>query len=189
MNITSSACLPWNAASDTGLPETTSGRANAGAFVPSSSMVEAVAAIVCGSSVTVSKAVTHTSIRRTGLRLNSGALPAGPYRNRPFVLLYRDTPDQEPIREGNRTDQEQNRAPVQQDQLHLMVRDFPPGTASAGVTIPFFVVRDSPAFATLLRHQPDYARSLSGEPSPITEKVIVLARSLVYRFKAGRASH
>lgn len=116
------------------------------------------------SSITARKAVTHSSIRRTQARLKNvilrrtrrqgeepGATPA-------LALLYRNTPDQEPIREHDQAEDKQSREPVQHAQLRLLVRHSRPGTASASVTTPCFVVHDSPAFAALFRHQPDYAR-------------------------------
>jgi hypothetical protein len=74
----------------------------------------------------------------------------------PLALLYRDTPDRKPIRELDQAEHKHSCEPVQYAQLRLLVRYFPPGTASASVTISFFGIHDSPAFVALFRHQPDY---------------------------------
>ncbi len=69
---------------------------------------------------------------------------------------------------------------MQHARLHLLVQHSLPGTASARVAIPFFAIRDSPAFAALLSHQSDYVRSQLDKPLPKLTKVLVLGRFLVY---------
>ena len=116
--------------------------------------------------------MTHSSIRRTRARLKNVILrrtrPQGeePGARPALALLYRNTPDQEPIGEHDQAEHKQSREPVQHAQLRLLVRHSRPGTASASVTTPFFVVHHSPAFAALFRHQPDYARCQLVDLSP-----------------------
>ena len=117
--------------------------------------------------------MTHSSIRRTRARLNSG----------PYFIGTRQTKNQyeKAIKPSMNTTENQ----FKQDQLRPLVPRPAPGAGSASVTIPFFVGRDSPAFAAYFRHQPDYARSESDEPPPITEKVMVLRSFLAYRITEG----
>jgi len=129
--------------------------------------------------------MTNSSIRRTGLRLNS--VRTNPERRTahgarlqrkdarsgdptPASLSDLYSPDEEPIREGDQAEHEQNGEPVQQAQLDLRVWPTFKVTCPAGVTISFLIGRDGPAFAAFFWHQPDYARCRRGEPPPIRRK-------------------
>ena len=88
----------------------------------------------------------------------------------PLASLYRNTPDQQPIRERDQGEHEQEREPLQHARFHLVARRVLPEMASASVTIRLIVVRDSPTFAALFSHQPDYARCNWAQLSPIKAK-------------------
>jgi hypothetical protein len=74
--------------------------------------------------------------------------PAGGFQRQRPCLLYRNTPDQQPVRQPR--------------SINKSNSQFSMFSSASRFTGP------SPAFAALFRHQPNYARSQSRPPSPIT---------------------